>query len=41
MIELSQPAQCLFCPQRRRIVLIMKIALAFSAALIVGVLLEG
>ena len=39
MIELSQPAQCLFCPQRRRIALIMKIALAFSAALIVGVLL--
>ena len=39
MIELSQPAQCLFCPQRRRIALIMKIVLAFSAALIVGVLL--
>jgi hypothetical protein len=39
MIELSQPAQCLFCPQRRKIALIMKIALAFSAALIVGVLL--
>ena len=39
MIELSQPAQCLFCPQRRRIALIMKIALAVSAALIVGVLL--
>ena len=39
MIELSQPAQCLFCPQRRKIALIMKIALAVSAALIVGVLL--
>ena len=39
MIELSQSAQCLFCPQRRRIALIMKIALAVSAALIVGVLL--
>lgn len=39
MIELSQPAQCLFCPQRRRIALIMKIVLAVSAALIVGVLL--
>ena len=39
MIELSQPAQCLFCPQRRRIALIMKIVLAVSAALIAGVLL--
>ena len=39
MIELSQPAQCLFCPQRRRIALIMKIVLAVSAALIVGILL--
>lgn len=39
MIELSQSAQCLFCPQRRRIALIMKIVLAVSAAVIVGVLL--
>ena len=39
MIELSQPAQCLFCPQRRKIALIMKIVLAVCAALIVGVLL--
>ncbi len=39
MIELSQPAQCLFCPQRRRVALIKKIVLAVSAALIAGVLL--
>jgi hypothetical protein len=39
MIEFSQPIQCLFCPQRRKIALIMKILLALSAAIITGLLL--
>jgi hypothetical protein len=39
MIEFSQPIQCLFCPQRRKIALIMKILLALSTAIITGLLL--
>ena len=39
MIELSQPAQCLFCPQRRKIALLMKLVLAGSVAVIMTLLL--
>lgn len=39
MIEFSQPAQCLFCPQRRKIALLMKLVLAASAAIITGIVL--
>src|SRR4029453_14305846 len=39
MIEFRQPIQCLFCPQRRKIALIMKILLALSTAIIMGLLL--
>jgi hypothetical protein len=39
MIEFSQPAQCLFCPQRRKIALLLKLILAGSAAIIVGLFL--
>jgi hypothetical protein len=39
MIEFSQPAQCLFCPQRRKIALMMKLVLAASAAIITGIIL--
>ena len=39
MIEFSQPAQCLFCPQRRRIALLMKLVLAGSAAIITAIVL--
>jgi hypothetical protein len=39
MIEFSQPAQCLFCPQRRKIALMMKLVLAASAAIITGIVL--
>ena len=39
MIELSQPAQCLFCPQRRKIALLMKLMMAGSAAIITALLL--
>jgi hypothetical protein len=39
MIEFSQPAQCLFCPQRRKIALLMKLVLAGSAAIITAIIL--
>jgi hypothetical protein len=39
MIELNQSAQCLFCPQRRKIALLFKLALAGSAAVITGLIL--
>src|SRR5258706_13612359 len=39
MIEFSQPAQCLFCPQRRKIALLMKLVLAGSAAIITAMIL--
>ncbi len=39
MIELSQPLQCLLCPQRKKIALMFKILLAASTAIIVGLLL--
>src|SRR5262245_39031322 len=39
MIEFSQPAQCLFCPQRRKIALLMKLVLAGSVAVIMALLL--
>jgi hypothetical protein len=39
MIEFSQPAQCLFCPQRRKIALLMKLVLAGSAAIITAIVL--
>jgi hypothetical protein len=39
MIEFSQPAQCLFCPQRRKIALLMKLVLAGSAATITAIIL--
>jgi hypothetical protein len=39
MIQFSQPIQCLFCPQRRKIALIMKLLLVLSAAIITGLLL--
>lgn len=39
MIELSQPAQCLFCPQRRKIALLLKLVLAGSAAIITAIIL--
>lgn len=39
MIELSQPAQCLFCPQRRKIALLLKLVMAVSAAIITGMIL--
>jgi hypothetical protein len=39
MIELSQPAQCLFCPQRRKIALLLKLVMAGSAAIITAIIL--
>lgn len=39
MIELSQPAQCLFCPQRRKIALLLKLVMAVSAAIITAMIL--
>lgn len=39
MIELGQPLQCLFCPQRKKIAMMFKIVLAASTAIIVGLLL--
>ncbi|MBM3802684.1 MAG: hypothetical protein FJW26_10300 [Acidimicrobiia bacterium] len=39
MIELNQAAQCLFCPQRRKIALLLKLVMAGSAAIIVGIIL--
>ena len=39
MIEFSQPAQCLFCPQRRKIALLLKLVMAGSAALITAIIL--
>ena len=39
MIEFSQPAQCLFCPQRRRIALLLKLVMAGSAAIITAIIL--
>jgi hypothetical protein len=39
MIELNQSAQCLFCPQRRQIALLLKVILAGSAAVITGLIL--
>jgi hypothetical protein len=39
MIELGQPFQCLFCPQRRKLALMLKILLAFSTAAILGLIL--
>ena len=39
MIEFSQPAQCLFCPQRRKIALLLKLVLAGSAAIITAIIL--
>ncbi|MEW5975809.1 MAG: hypothetical protein AB1898_08380 [Acidobacteriota bacterium] len=39
MIELNQPIQCLFCPQRRKIALLLKVVLAASAGTIVGLIL--
>lgn len=39
MIELSQAAQCLFCPQRRKIALLLKVMMAASAAIIMGLIL--
>jgi hypothetical protein len=39
MIELNQSAQCLFCPQRRKIALLFKLALAGGAAVITGLIL--
>jgi hypothetical protein len=39
MIELSQPAQCLFCPQRRKIALLLKLVMAGSAAIITAMIL--
>ena len=39
MIELSQPLQCLLCPQRKKIAMMFKILLAASTAIIVGLLL--
>ena len=39
MIELNQSAQCLFCPQRRKIALLMKLILAGSVAIIMTLIL--
>jgi hypothetical protein len=39
MIEFSQPAQCLFCPQRRKIALLLKLVMAASAAIITAIIL--
>ena len=39
MIEFSQPAQCLFCPQRRKIALLLKLVMAASAAIITAMIL--
>jgi len=39
MIELNQSVQCLFCPQRRKIAMLLKLVLAGSAAIIVGLVL--
>jgi hypothetical protein len=39
MIELSQAAQCLFCPQRRKIALLLKLVMAGSAAIITAIIL--
>ena len=39
MIELSQSAQCLFCPQRRKLALLLKVALSGSAAIIMTLIL--
>ena len=39
MIEFSQPAQCLFCPQRRKIALLLKLVMAGSAAMITAIIL--
>ena len=39
MIEFSQPAQCLFCPQRRKIALLLKLVMAGSAAVITAIIL--
>jgi hypothetical protein len=39
MIELGQPFQCLFCPQRKKLALMLKILLAFSTAAILGLIL--
>jgi hypothetical protein len=39
MIELNQSAQCLFCPQRRKIAMLMKLILAGSAAIIMSLIL--
>ncbi|MCI0418589.1 MAG: hypothetical protein L0312_05095 [Acidobacteria bacterium] len=39
MIELSQPAQCLFCPQRRKIALLLKLVMAASTAIIMALIL--
>ena len=38
MIEFSQPAQCLFCPQRRKIALLLKLVMAASAAIITAII---
>jgi len=39
MIEFSQSAQCLFCPQRRKIALLLKLVMAGSAAIITAIIL--
>jgi len=39
MIEFSQPVQCLFCPQRRKIALLLKLVMAASAAIITAIIL--
>ncbi len=39
MIEFNQAAQCLFCPQRRKIALLLKVVMAASAAIIMGLFL--
>src|SRR4030095_6587305 len=39
MIEFNQAAQCLFCPQRRKIALLLKLMMCASAAIIVGLFL--
>jgi hypothetical protein len=39
MIELNQAAQCLFCPQRRRIAMLLKIVMAVSTAIIMALIL--
>jgi len=39
MIEFNQAAQCLFCPQRRKIALLLKLVMAGSAAIITAIIL--